>query len=387
MSKKKTKKRKRILKKKRILLLSIILIIIIILIIYILTPKRYGYQKEVIDVFMEDDIYEIIKEKKKYSKTLEVAILEDKFNKEYLEEYLNITYIEDENFINDINKLLTLGYINNEINTFYEKLPNSIEVITSNNYNNNITNYLSLNYFKEENLDRYIKYENDENKLKSNYDTTEINKNYTYEDIVTFVNANLDKNYYSTNINVSNEEANNLNVIVNKYYKLNENYEPDDLTIINSNFTSGTQKLRKEAASKFEEMCISALNNGFKIYAGSTYRSYTYQLGLYNRYVAQDGFEEAETYSARAGYSEHQLGLAVDILGGNWSYLSETDKEYEWLIDNSYKYGYILRYPRNKEYVTGYVFEDWHFRYLGIELATKVYNSNLTYDEYVARNS
>ena len=134
-------------------------------------------------------------------------------------------------------------------------------------------------------------------------------------------------------------------------------------------------------------MCISALNNGFKIYAGSTYRSYTYQLGLYNRYVAQDGFEEAETYSARAGYSEHQLGLAVDILGGNWSYLSETDKEYEWLIDNSYKYGYILRYPRNKEYVTGYVFEDWHFRYLGIELATKVYNSNLTYDEYVARNS
>ena len=387
MSKKKTKKRKRILKKKRILLLSIILIIIIILIIYILTPKRYGYQKEVIDVFMEDDIYEIIKEKKKYSKTLEVAILEDKFNKEYLEEYLNITYIEDENFINNINKLLTLGYINNEINTFYEKLPNSIEVITSNNYNNNITNYLSLNYFKEENLDRYIKYENDENKLKSNYDTTEINKNYTYEDTVTFVNANLDKNYYSNDINVSNEEANNLNVIVNKYYKLNENYEPNDLTIINSKFTSGTQKLRKEAATKFEEMCISALNNGFKIYAGSTYRSYTYQLGLYNRYVAQDGFEEAETYSARAGYSEHQLGLAVDILGGNWSYLSETDKEYEWLIDNSYKYGYILRYPRNKEYVTGYVFEDWHFRYLGIELATKVYNSNLTYDEYVARNS
>ena len=133
-------------------------------------------------------------------------------------------------------------------------------------------------------------------------------------------------------------------------------------------------------------MANAMKSEGLKIYAGSTYRSYDYQLGLYNRYVAQDGFAEAETYSARAGYSEHQLGLAVDILNGRWSYLSETDKEYDWLINNSYKYGYILRYPRNKEYVTGYVFEDWHFRYLGIELATKVYESNLTYDEYIARN-
>ena len=106
---------------------------------------------------------------------------------------------------------------------------------------------------------------------------------------------------------------------------------------------------------------------------------------LTSLYFELKGFAEAETYSARAGYSEHQLGLAVDILNGRWSYLSETDKEYEWLINNSYKYGYILRYPRDKEYVTGYVFEDWHFRYLGVELATKVYESNLTYDEYVAR--
>ena len=77
--------------------------------------------------------------------------------------------------------------------------------------------------------------------------------------------------------------------------------------------------------------------------------------------------------------------MAVDIINGKWEYLSENDEEYEWLIDNSYKYGFILRYPRGKEYITGYVFEDWHFRYLGIDLATKVYNSKLTYDEYVAR--
>ena len=314
--------------------------------------------------------------KTEYSKVLEYSVLKNVFNEEYFDTYFEINYIEEISSVKDINTLLDLGYTSNEINIFYEKVPNSINVITENSYNKDITNYITLDYFNEENLDRYIKYDNNENKLDSIYNTDIINDNYTYEDTVTFVNAYLDKDYYTNDINLTNEEANNLDVIVNKYYKLNSDYEPSDLTKINSKYSSGSnQRLRKEATSKFEEMASAMRNEDLKIYAGSTYRSYDYQLGLYNRYVAQDGFAEAETYSARAGYSEHQLGLAVDILNGRWSYLSETDKEYEWLINNSYKYGYILRYPRNKEYVTGYVFEDWHFRYLGIELATKVYEN------------
>lgn len=381
-----SKKRKRKLKKGRILLVSIIFISIISISIYLLIPKTYGYKKEVIDVFKETNVYDKVKEKKLYSKTLEESVLQNEFNEEYFDEYFEITYVEEETSTEDINILLELGYKAEEINIFYEKVPNSISVITSNDYNANIINYLDLDYFKEENLDRYIKYDNDEDKLSSVYDVTVIEDNYSYIDTVTFVNAYLDKDYYTNDINLDNEEAKKLDVIVNKYYKLNKNYEPDDLTKISSKYSSGNnQKMRKEAAIKFEEMASDALKEKLKIYAGSTYRSYSYQLGLYNRYVAKDGFDEAETYSARAGYSEHQLGLAVDVLNGKWSYLSETDKEYDWLINNSYKYGFILRYPRNKEYVTGYVFEDWHFRYLGIELATEVYNSGLTYDEYVAR--
>ena len=378
------KKRKRKINKKRILVLILTLIIIISTSIYFLIPKRYGYQKEVIEVFKKDNVYEKIKETKKYSKTLEVAIIENNYNKDYFDEYLNINYVEKEDFINNINNLLNIGYKSNEINTFYEKIPNSIEVITSNEYDQNIINYLTLNYFKEENLDRYIKY----NFIDTNsvYDTNILKEKYNYEDTVTYVNAYLDKDYYSNDINLTTEEANKLDVIVNKYYKLASDYEPDDLTIINSKYASGTQKLRKEAANKFEEMASDMLKENLKIYAGSTYRSYSYQLGLYNRYVAKDGFKDAETYSARAGYSEHQLGLAVDIVNGKWEYLSEKDKEYTWLINNSYKYGFILRYPRGSEYITGYVFEDWHFRYLGTDLATKVYNSNLTYDEYIARD-
>ena len=377
------KKRKRKINKKRILILVLFLLIILSIGIYLIVPKRYGYQKDVINVFKEDNYYEKIKETKKYSKTLETAVIENNYKKEYFDEYLDINYVEEDNFINNINKLLDLGYKNKDINTFYEKVPKSIDVITSNKYDKNIINYISLNYFKEENLDRYIKY--DFIDTKSVYDTTILKEKYNYEDTVTFVNAYLDKDYYSNDIPLSKDEASKLDVIVNKYYKLDKDYEPEDLTVINSKFASGTQKLRKEAAGKFEEMASDMLKENLKIYAGSTYRSYSYQEGLYNRYVKKDGFKEAETYSARAGYSEHQLGLAVDIVNGKWNYLSEGDKEYTWLINNSYKYGFILRYPHESEYITGYVFEDWHFRYLGIELATKVYESKLTYDEYIAR--
>lgn len=377
------KKRKRKINKKRILILILFLLIILSIGIYLIVPKRYGYQKDVINVFKEDNYYEKIKETKKYSKTLETAVIENNYKKEYFDEYLDINYVEEDNFINNINKLLDLGYKNKDINTFYEKVPKSIDVITSNKYDKNIINYISLDYFKEENLDRYIKY--DFIDTKSVYDTTILKEKYNYEDTVTFVNAYLDKDYYTNDIPLSKEEASKLDVIVNKYYKLDKDYEPEDLTVINSKFASGTQKLRKEAADKFEEMASDMLKENLKIYAGSTYRSYSYQEGLYNRYVKKDGFKEAETYSARAGYSEHQLGLAVDIVNGKWNYLSEGDKEYTWLINNSYKYGFILRYPHESEYITGYVFEDWHFRYLGIELATKVHESKLTYDEYIAR--
>ncbi len=377
------KKRKRKINKKRILILILFLLIILSIGIYLIVPKRYGYQKDVINVFKEDNYYEKIKETKKYSKTLETAVIENNYKKEYFDEYLDINYVEENNFINNINKLLDLGYKNKDINTFYEKVPKSIDVITSNKYDKNIINYISLDYFKEENLDRYIKY--DFIDTKSVYDTTILKEKYNYEDTVTFVNAYLDKDYYSNDIPLSKDKASKLDVIVNKYYKLDKDYEPEDLTVINSKFASGTQKLRKEAADKFEEMASDMLKENLKIYAGSTYRSYSYQEGLYNRYVKKDGFKEAETYSARAGYSEHQLGLAVDIVNGKWNYLSEGDKEYTWLVNNSYKYGFILRYPHESEYITGYVFEDWHFRYLGIDLATKVYESKLTYDEYIAR--
>ena len=134
-------------------------------------------------------------------------------------------------------------------------------------------------------------------------------------------------------------------------------------------------------------MCKEAEKEGIYLKAGSTYRSYSYQLNLYNNYVKRDGKNEADTYSARAGFSEHQTGLAIDIMNNKELYIDENDtkKEYEWLKNNSYKYGYILRYPQGKEHITGYMFEDWHFRYFGENISTELYNNKLTYEEYLAK--
>lgn len=376
-------KRKRKKNNKKMILILIIVIILILSLVYILMPKNYGYNKKAIEVFKENDLYEQIKDKKIYSKTLEEAINQNSFNKEYFLEYLDIKYIDDKDFISNINKLLNLGYSSKDINAIYEKIPNSVSIISTSKYNKDIINIMNLSYFKIDNLKRYLDY--DIMEVKSIYDISNIKKDFNYEDVVTYVNANLDKEYYSSDNLISNEDASKIDVLVNKYHKLDENYEPSDLTIIDSKYASGTQKLRKEAQIKFEEMASDMAKENLKIYAGSTYRSYTYQKGLYDRYVKKDGFAAAETYSARSGYSEHQLGLAVDIVNGKWDYLSENDKEYDYLVRNSYKYGFILRYPRGSEYITGYMFEDWHFRYLGVELATKVFNSGLTYDEYIAR--
>lgn len=376
-------KRKRKKNNKKKVLILIIIIILILSLVYILLPKNYGYKKETIEVFKENNLYEQIKDKKIYSKTLEEAINQNSFNKEYFLEYLDIKYIDDKDFISNINKLLSLGYSSKDINAIYNKIPDSVNIIIDSKYNKDIINIMNLSYFKIDNLKRYLDY--DIMEVKSIYDTSNIKKDFNYEDVVTYVNANLDKEYYSSDNLISNEDASKIDVLVNKYHKLDENYEPSDLTIIDSKYASGTQKLRKEAQIKFEEMASDMAKENLKIYAGSTYRSYTYQKGLYDRYVKKDGFAAAETYSARSGYSEHQLGLAVDIVNGKWDYLSENDKEYDYLVKNSYKYGFILRYPRGSEYITGYMFEDWHFRYLGVELATKVFNSGLTYDEYIAR--
>lgn len=156
-------------------------------------------------------------------------------------------------------------------------------------------------------------------------------------------------------------------LIANKTYRLPSNY--------GSGLTNATQQA-------FHQMRDAAASEGLEIHIISGFRSYSSQNSIYHNYVARDGKEAADRYSARAGHSEHQTGLAVDI---NSLYTSfENTPEGKWLSANSYRYGFILRYTKDGESITGYMYEPWHFRYVGIDLATKLYNQGnwVTLEEY-----
>ena len=175
-------------------------------------------------------------------------------------------------------------------------------------------------------------------------------------------------------------------IIANKQHKLPDGYEPYDLVIPNVRKTGANPYLRSEAASALENMFNAAAGEGVYLVLGSGYRSQSTQSAIYYNYVARDGQAAADRYSARPGYSEHQTGLAVDISDyyGNY-YLSESfayTAEANWLYSNAYKYGFIMRYPQGKEYITGYMYEPWHFRYVGVSNAYAIYNSGLTVEEY-----
>ena len=372
----KVKRKKFSIKKTlRVLIPFLILICLIINIKSIITffeSKITGYEFKTVETFNELDIYDDVK-KHDYSLTLAKVIETDNFKREYLNEYLDIKYFKDDsNFIQNINTLLNYGYSSDDINKIYEKLSlDSIKILLENEYFESIFNVLNLSYFHENDLLRYLKYAR-ENKLG-------------YEDIVTYVNIGLDYAYYDNVVKIDNPE--DILVLVNKYHALSSDYIPKDLEAISARYNKGfNNKLRHEARVAFEEMCENALKDNIKIYSGSAYRSYNYQANLYNRYVSADGKAKADTYSARAGSSEHQTGLATDILNEKLDFISGTDKEYTWLVENSYKYGFILRYPLDKEKVTGYMHEEWHFRYVGVEMAKKLYDEKITYDEYVARS-
>lgn len=160
-------------------------------------------------------------------------------------------------------------------------------------------------------------------------------------------------------------------IIVNKGIKLPEGFNPGE---------------NPEARAAFNRMNQEASASGIKLNLFSGFRSYAYQGTLFNRYSREDGVKVAETYSARAGHSEHQTGMTFDIGGADSSKWTKSlfadTKEGKWLAANAPKHGFILRYPKGKEAITGYVFEPWHFRYVGADLAMKITASGLTLDEY-----
>ncbi len=203
--------------------------------------------------------------------------------------------------------------------------------------------------------------------------------------ILFFPSYNIMVIYYMfyENINIINN-PNDINVLVNKQNQLPDSYFPIDLEPINCDYSINMQYLRTEAKINFEKMCKKAKEEGYIILAVSTYRSGDYQEKLYNNYCLEKGYEYANMCSAKRNHSEHQTGLAVDVSDINGEYDDFLrSKEFEWMKNNSYKYGFILRYPKYKTDITGFKFEPWHYRYVGIDSAKEMHENGITFEEYI----
>lgn len=193
------------------------------------------------------------------------------------------------------------------------------------------------------------------------------------------VNMDWDRTFY-TQIQQAADPS-SLTVLVNKHYTLSARYVPE-LEVLGSSYGIGS--LHPSAAAAFRAMADAARADGVSLRSVSAYRSYDTQKGLYNRYLSQDSRASVDTYSARPGHSEHQTGLAVDINVASTGAHFENTPAFAWLKAHCAEYGFILRYDKGQEYITGFRFEPWHYRYVGTEIASTVMSWGISYEEYLA---
>lgn len=268
-------------------------------------------------------------------------------------------------------KLLELNYSIEEVHIIQDKLNNEeLDLLLTKEYDSNISKFLSEKYYIHNNLERYINYAKSNKKI-------DINK------IITLINVNRDKEFYE-DIKKSNTEDKEL-IIVNKYYYLDKEYTPENIIKTSTSYSYANHSLNETAFEAFKTLSDDAKKEGFTIVINSSYRDYEYQEELWETRKSLYGTKRADEFAARAGHSEHQTGYAIDVS----DYYDENDtfgetESFNWMKDNCYKYGFILRYPKDKEDITGFNYEPWHYRYVGNEIAEYIYNNEITFDEYHA---
>ena len=185
-------------------------------------------------------------------------------------------------------------------------------------------------------------------------------------------------------------EPGNISVLVNKEYSLPEDYQPDDLVYPEVDFifeeTIEKRMMRSEAAEALQKMFATAETQNLHLAGVSAYRSHETQQSLFDNYVSRDGLEKAKTYSALPGTSEHETGLAIDVTTADGACAAQDcfgdTEEAKWLAEHGHEYGFIIRYPEGKESITGYKYEPWHIRYVGVDAATEIFENSLTLEEY-----
>ena len=347
------------MKKKIIIILGIILILVFILfsiqsINRYLAFKKYkdiGYNRKQIELIYQNISIEdrkILLENK-HLNCLDNMLLSDSYIKSnfvrYID-YINNNSIEEEK-IEDVLLLVNQGIINP--------------------YSDSLIKIVKEPYFIKNRLERYLNY------LDSN-STKKISK------VIQLVNCNLD---IENNLRKTDVSKGPL-MLVNSLYFLDKGYTTD-LVIMEEGYSNySDSKLNREAYEHFKNLVNDAEILGYHIRNNSSYRSYYQQEELYNQYLRDYGINYTKKYASKPGYSEHQTGYSLDV-GVDKRYASskfQDTKEFLWMKDNSYKYGFILRYTQEGQEIFGYGYEPWHYRYVGVEAATYIYEHNITFEEY-----
>ena len=197
------------------------------------------------------------------------------------------------------------------------------------------------------------------------------------------VNLDLDKDDYTDTVNV---DKFSIDMLVNKHRGLSDKFVPDDLVDIDKKYTNDEKlKISRIALNSFIKMYNVAESEGYNLVINSAYRSYDEQVELTNLYLKSYGQSYVDKYVAKPGFSEHQTGLAFDI-GSKNSRVFANSKEYQWLKENAYKYGFIYRFDSRYEDITGFRHEAWHYRYVGRNIAKYIYeHNNMSLEEYYVR--
>ena len=359
------------LKKPFVILLKffgfIFCVLIVLFLIYLkqikdLTDLNYSKEasKNILFSFNKDYVMSIGE-----NKTLNKAFESDKLNEKYFDNYVKIEYVNHKDLIENINKLIEIGYSNFDINIILNHGDNDeVKRFTQREKIKYLEEFFFIEYAKLDNYDRYLNY---------SYETGE-----DEETTVLHVNLNMDEPEYENALMI---EDFSLDMLVNKRRGLNENFIPDDLVKIDEKYTSDKFFASKVAIDAFIKMHDDALKEGYEIIINSAYRSYNDQQDISDLYLKTYGQNYVNNYVARPGFTEHKTGLAFDI-GSRKVNVFANSEEYKWMQENCYKYGFILRFPKKYESITGFRNEPWHYRYVGKEIAKYIYEKNITLEEY-----
>ncbi len=368
------KKRKLKLKKPFVIILKIIFIVILVFLGMFLfysyqvkDVSKLGYDKEASKNILLLGKKDIIKSYE-YSDTLNAAFKSKYYKDANLDSYSKIKYQDQKNIIKNINTLIDKGYSNSNISLILAHgNDDDVSEFAKRDKIKYLEEFYSLSYAKLKYYDRYVKYSSETGEDE--------------ETTVLFVNLSMDTDDY---VNPVKTSAFSIDMLVNKHYKLDEDFVPDDLVEFDQKYCNDeVQEGNREAVVAFKNMYEAAKKEGLGLVINSSYRSYQDQENICNTFKDLYGEGYVTKYVALPGFSEHQTGLAFDI-GSTSSKVFAESKEYEWMKENAYKYGFISRFTKANAYITGFRSEPWHYRYVGKKVAKYIYDNNISLEEYYA---